>query len=149
MKIVTGYRKITALALSLLAGLLLAGGLTLDHHHSVIEAENEANEKPLADEWFYEQRAYPLTEIPPGARARAVEQLEREEQRRRRLRLASGESAESIESIAADALVWQALGPQPITNGNTSGVQKPVSGRVSAIALDPGYNGTSMVLMPT
>ena len=142
MKIATGYGKMTALvlALSLFAGMLLAGGLKFYRDFSASETENEAHEKPLADEWFYEQRAYPLTEIPRGARAHALEQLEREEQRVRRLRLEAGETAESI---AADPLVWQALGPQPITNGNTSGVQKPVSGRVSAIALDPGYNGTS------
>lgn len=97
------------------------------------EAE-EFDEKPLADEWFYEQRAYPLAEIPRAAYARAVEQLEREERLRRALR------PESAVEVAA--LKWESLGPQPIANGSTAG-SRPVSGRVTALALDPDYNGTT------
>ncbi len=44
--------------------------------------EIESDEKPGADEWFHEQRAYPRTEIPIAARMRALDQLdqlEREE----------------------------------------------------------------------
>ncbi|HZS07159.1 MAG TPA: hypothetical protein VFD58_20150 [Blastocatellia bacterium] len=142
-----GHQRIIALslALSVCAGLLLAGGLKLFTHHSLsaFEAEaeeaNERDAKPLADAWFYEQRAYPLKDIPQGARSRAVEQLEFEE---RRLRGRHALSAESADGVNADP-AWQLVGPMPIANGNTGPVSKPVTGRVSAIALDPGYNGTS------
>src|SRR5436189_93666 len=82
-----------------------------------VEAEeaNERNAKPLADEWFYEQPAYPLKDIPHGARSRAVEQLESEE--RRLLQRNRALSVESADSISADP-AWQLVGPMPIANGN-------------------------------
>jgi uncharacterized protein (TIGR03437 family) len=127
-------------ALLLLTCLLLAGGFRYFTHSSVDSFDEEANEGktiPLADAWFYEQRAYPLETIPQAARARAVAYLEREEQRLRRLRSLNAAEAETADPV------WQSLGPQPITNGSTGSTSRPVSGRVSAIALDPGYNGTS------
>jgi photosystem II stability/assembly factor-like uncharacterized protein len=39
-------------------------------------------------------------------------------------------------SIPLDPVNWTAMGPAPITNGQTPG-QQPVSGRISAIAADP------------
>ncbi len=89
-------------------------------------------------DWFYEQRAYPLDEIPRGARLRALEQLGREE-RRHRL-----EASVQADADLAGEQVWAAIGPAPISNGFSFGFpQGSVSGRVTAIALDPGYNGTS------
>jgi uncharacterized protein (TIGR03437 family) len=101
--------------------------------------ESESDEKPGADEWFYEQRAYPLKQIPAGARMRAFDQLEREEQRLRQRTGAQLDRATASEMMQEPA--WRPLGPQPIANGNTGAVQRPVSGRVSALALDPGYDG--------
>ena len=112
---------------------------------SPIEFESEAgeeDEKPAAEAWFYEQRAYPLTEIPRGAHARAVEDLNRkEEARRQQLRRLYGQ--EGAEAIEQSQPRWQALGPQPIINGNTGIFQSPVSGRATALALDPGYDGVN------
>jgi photosystem II stability/assembly factor-like uncharacterized protein len=121
---------------------LLVGVLSLAGVLSLIGCPNpraprsaaKIDEKPLAEEFFREQRAYPLRDIPRGAYARAVEQLEREERRMRELRLEA--------AAEADTLRWEPLGPQPIANGNTAGA-RPVSGRISALALDPGYNGVT------
>jgi uncharacterized protein (TIGR03437 family) len=83
--------------------------------------------------WFYVQRAYPLQLIPPGARAHALEQLERAEAERREL---------NAEPSAA--LAWTPLGPAPIGQGQTFGTPRvAVSGRISTVVLDPNYNGTT------
>lgn len=90
-------------------------------------------------DWFYYQRAYPAETIPVEAGFRMREQLASEETRLNELRTLRGETA-APEQLA----VWAALGPAPIEAGQTfSNVRAPVSGRVSAIALDPGYNGTT------
>jgi uncharacterized protein (TIGR03437 family) len=129
-------RRVAALAL--LFALLLACGAGLVSRLPLTLSEGgeeeEFEEKPLAAEWFREQRAYPLAEIPYAAYARAVEQLEREEERLRATRL------EAVAEV--DALRWEPLGPQPISNGNVAGA-RPVSGRVTALALDPRYDGVS------
>lgn len=132
MKTISRHLKRTVPVFGLLAGVLLGGSIWL-HQRDSYEEENEFAEKALSEQWFIEQRAYPLTEIPAGARALAVEQLMREELRLRR--------GNRFNAVAADP-TWEAVGPQPIANGNTSG-GRPVSGRVSAIALDPGYNGST------
>ena len=86
--------------------------------------------------WLYAQRAYPLPMIPPGARMHALEQLEREEARQRELNAVSAE--------AAAQLTWTPLGPMPIGQGQTFGTPRvAVSGRVSTVVLDPGYNSTT------
>lgn len=93
--------------------------------------------------WFYAQRAYPLKTIPPAARMRAVEQWEQEEIRLRRLQdFAPGVFLDIDEQTSQ--MVWTPLGPAPIGEGQTFGVPRvAVSGRVSTVVLDPGYNGTS------
>jgi uncharacterized protein (TIGR03437 family) len=105
-------------------------------HSGVNESAEAEGEKPGREDWFYEQRAYPLKAIPAGARFQAVEQLEALETRRRRL--------SAHETQAADPLIWTPLGPQPIGQGQTSGTPRvSVSGRISAVALHPQYNGTT------
>jgi uncharacterized protein (TIGR03437 family) len=106
-----------------------------------VREEIESDEKPGADEWFYEQRAYPLKEIPLGARMRALTYLEDDERRLRQLKSVQLDGATRPETMQEP--VWQALGPQPIANGNTGAVQRPTSGRVSAVVLDPGYDGVN------
>jgi uncharacterized protein (TIGR03437 family) len=108
-----------------------------------VEAEDGRREKPEAEEWFYEQRAYPLKSIPPGARVQALAQLEAVEARRTqaRVKLYGKQMAAVIEQQSQPR--WEALGPQPIINGNTGTPQRPVSGRATAIALDPGYDGVN------
>jgi uncharacterized protein (TIGR03437 family) len=102
------------------------------------DEEKEAGERRRED-WFYFQRAYPAKAVPPDAPLRMREQLEREELRLKQSRASFGLTAEPEQQA-----VWAALGPAPIASGQTfSSPGSPVSGRVTAIALDPGYNGTT------
>jgi len=102
------------------------------------EEENESGERQRED-WFYFQRAYPAQAIPSDASLRMRQQLEATELQMKRTRLSAGLAAEPEQQA-----VWAALGPAPIAQGQTFGsIGSPVSGRVTAIALDPGYNGTS------
>ncbi len=103
-------------------------------------AVEEENERLRVINWSYLQRAYPLRAIPRGARMRAIEQMEGEDARLELLR-ASG-SRGAIDPSQQPA--WVSLGPAPIGEGQTFGLPRvAVSGRVSTIALDPGYNGSS------
>jgi uncharacterized protein (TIGR03437 family) len=108
----------------------------------VEEEEDEAGERRRED-WFYFQRAYPATAIPPEAPLRMRVQLEREEFRLKQARADLKSSAGLTEAEPEQQAVWAALGPAPIAQGQTFGSSSPVTGRVTAIALDPGYNGTS------
>ena len=88
------------------------------------------------ESWFYSQRSYPLDTIPRMALSRAVERQERMRPVRRF----------GINGLAEPQSLppWQSIGPRPITQGQTFGNPRvAVSGRVTAIALDPGYNGTT------
>jgi uncharacterized protein (TIGR03437 family) len=90
--------------------------------------------------WFVEQRAYPADTIPYGARQRAIEHVERERDRLEALRLRRTNATLN----AAEEMVWAPLGPAPILEAQTFGNPRAsVSGRVSALAFDPRYNGTS------
>ena len=105
------------------------------------EAEEASEAKPGADEWFVEQRAYPLPEIPTGALQRSIEQLEVLERRQalqRRQVFGQLASKQAAEALAASQPQWEALGPRPIGT-----VARANSGRATAIALDPNYDGTS------
>jgi hypothetical protein len=74
--------------------------------------------------WMFQQRAYPLGEIPAGAYERAREEAHR-------VRLA-GLTPEP--TAVADR--WQSIGPVPIGFGQTDPPSN-VSGRVADIAVDP------------
>ncbi len=98
-------------------------------------------------EWFYRQRAGLLGHIPPGARLRALEQLDRMLEAEGRLRRAqSSLVAPSVLAprIASHDLTllpnqWTLVGPQP-TNVPpilSSGGPPQASGRVTALAVDP------------
>ncbi|MGH9841149.1 MAG: hypothetical protein ACREEM_20540 [Blastocatellia bacterium] len=99
---------------------------------------DEEGEGPRSN-WFYAQRAYPLKAIPHAARMRAIEQLELEE-----ARLKARHAAIYGETDPAQSLAWVPLGPAPIGQGQTFGTPRvAVSGRVSTVVFDPGYNGSS------
>jgi uncharacterized protein (TIGR03437 family) len=103
------------------------------------EAEADELEHEHTDRlgWFYAQRAYPRQTLPLAARRQAIEQLSLEETRLRKRGVIR--AAQELQQTA-----WQPLGPAPIGEGQTYGVPRAaVSGRVSTIVLDPGYNGTS------
>lgn len=88
-------------------------------------------------EWFYQQRAYPLKRIPPGARLKALHELDAlmalEGARSRQL--AANQSLPAVES----STTWTPIGPQPTTtDANLLGGGSPIaSGRVTALAVDP------------
>jgi hypothetical protein len=85
--------------------------------------------------WFYSQRAYPASSIPPGALSKALESAV---QNNGGLRGALGDPA-TPPSVPASiaAATWVPLGPDSIPNGQTDTTASPVSGRVSAIAVHP------------
>lgn len=102
------------------------------------DEERESGENGRED-WFSFQRAYPGKTIPRDAPLRMREQLDQEEFRLRQSRASFTNAAEPEQQA-----VWAALGPAPIAQGQTFGSpSSSVSGRVSAIALDPKYNGTT------
>src|SRR2546429_8412622 len=73
--------------------------------------------------WAYEQRGYPWVEIPPGARMRAWREIEGLKYRQ------PGASPPRVAQTPA----WAPIGPAPILNPPFG----MVSGRVSAVAVDP------------
>ena len=101
------------------------------------DAEGEGSRRV---NWSYLQRAYPAKTIPQAARMHAIEQLEIEEARLKSLQAdATNDVAEPSQQTA-----WTPLGPAPIGQGQTFGTPRvAVSGRVSTVVFDPGYNGSS------
>lgn len=73
----------------------------------------------------YQQRAYPLDGIPPGAMARALDQIRQA-------------SPNGLPPGPLTPNLWYNLGPAPM-NSTQNLVSQQVSGRVSAVAVDP-YN---------
>jgi uncharacterized protein (TIGR03437 family) len=102
------------------------------------EVGEELRESGKRQAWFYQQRAYPLEQIPTGAREEALVEWEAAEREQAALR-----SGGKLARVAQQELAWQALGPRPIAQGQTFGLRNPVSGRVTAIVLDPRYNGST------
>jgi photosystem II stability/assembly factor-like uncharacterized protein len=80
-------------------------------------------------EWFYRQRAFPHTFVPAGARQSALKQLEQ--------KLTGEEATRALfpESAPASSPSWTFIGPQPIQTPYSDPI---VSGRVTALAIDPG-----------
>lgn len=111
----------------ILIALLISVGLAAQDSSAVDDATlypSLANSKPFKRwQWGFEQRAYPMGEIPEGAFGRAMEQIEDLELTRTRQRLLTP---------AANANTWVSIGPAPINSGASN-----YSGRVSDIAVDP------------
>lgn len=66
----------------------------------------------------------------PQARSRAIRAMEAQEQALRRRKA-------SAKASNPGSQPWMPLGPDPIPNGQTFNISAPVSGRVTAIAIDP------------
>src|SRR5690348_6522021 len=84
------------------------------------------------EQWFYGQRAFPTGQIPAGARLNALhrrQQMQQEEQAARAQMMAAGITT------AASTSSWTLVGPQPVS---TPFIYGNVSGRVAALAVDPG-----------
>src|SRR5262249_3577573 len=84
----------------------------------------------------------------PQARSRAIRKMEGQEKNLQRQRAASAKASGQAPSNLLPP-TWTALGPDPIPNGQVQGGSPvPVSGRVTAIAVDPAnenivYVGTA------
>jgi hypothetical protein len=136
-----------SISASIAAGIGLTSCLVVAGSIGWPRAWPQATEPPniirLRQEWFYNQRAYPLKRIPPGARIRALRQLRQMRPLRRRLkeRNAWTSSRATSASSGAGAMLsstqWTPIGPQPTDNSFLGLSFSPVSGRVTALAVDP------------
>jgi photosystem II stability/assembly factor-like uncharacterized protein len=103
------------------------------------------------ERWFYEQRARPLGFIPFGIRQQAVRQRDAMRERERQLGIGSFAiqpvvSARTTatgnvpppppQTIPPNPTTWTPIGPQPLTSAFSIAI-KQVSGRTSAVAVDP------------
>ena len=111
-----------------IAGLLLGGCAQLGGRSDGYSAAAEPRSAGSKDnpnaraEWFYGQRAYPLDQIPPGARTKAMAQ--------------ASKIAEVIRTDKAGAgNLWTPVGPEGFDTTQTAWGRQ--SGRVRAMAIDP------------
>ena len=91
------------------------------------------------EEWFYKQRAYPRQHIPAGARLRALRQKEAlENQILTNPPSPPAGATPAFSTAMGNATLsstrWTLIGPQPTS---TPYPDNPVSGRVTALAVDP------------
>ncbi len=88
-------------------------------------------------DWFHGQRAYPHKHIPPGARLRALQQLNSKlaAEAAARAHALPGKPQPPSQPPSGPGATWQELGPQP---ADTFGLVS--SGRVAAVAVDPTNN---------
>ena len=93
-------------------------------------------------DWFYQQRAYPLGRIPPGARSKALQQFNQMAPAEAKLR-GQGSSSQpgAVPPPAGPGLPpqWTLTGPEPT---NTPFGYPTSSGRISALAVVPGSSST-------
>ena len=99
------------------------------------------------NEWFYKQRASASGHIPAGARAQALAHRDRMMEAEGKLvRRADGSVAEVAPAAPAAGAVtntWTSIGPTPTAGGFFS----PVTGRITAIAIDPSDATGNTVLI--
>src|SRR5262245_44514148 len=80
----------------------------------------------------------------PQARSQAIRRMEGQERSLRQQHALTNAAGQLIPA-APSGVVWVSLGPAPIPNGQTFGSTVPVSGRVTAIAIDPtDVNGNTV-----
>src|ERR1043166_4245128 len=81
--------------------------------------------------WAFEQRAYPLGDIPAHAHERAVREI---------ATFTATASLQPALPVSGDS--WVNIGPAPTQNGQIGATQstRAVSGRVQAVAVDPTNN---------
>lgn len=112
-----------------LIGLFLLG---IAAHAQDVEKDDDDHQLER-QQWFYNQREFPLGHIPTGARINAIEAVKAIERAARQGRPLAGGS-----SRAVDASTWNLIGPRP----TESGTNYVTSGRVNSIAIDPRDNNT-------
>jgi uncharacterized protein (TIGR03437 family) len=95
------------------------------------ESDDDEARQSARVEWFYNQRAYPVDDIPAGARIEAIAEMQRIDHAARSRR-------QSRLAVMLDAAKWTLIGPAPTGRGTAS----VTSGRVDTIAIDPRDNDT-------
>ena len=101
------------------------------------------------EQWFYKPRASARGHIPAGARLRALQHM-------RRMMIAEGKLVQrpdgsfaevapqfGVAPLATVTNTWASIGPTPTTGGFFS----PVTGRITAIAVDPSNTTGNTVLI--
>jgi len=100
-------------------------------------------------EWFYKQRSSAVGRIPPGARLKAFQHMQRMMLREGKLtQRPDGSYAEVapkswLSPLGAVTSPWASVGPTPTTGGFFS----PVTGRITTIAVDPSDATGNTVLI--
>ncbi len=119
-----------------LAGFLASHATAHDEPSSAATHRTEIIRKRL--EWFHNQRAYPLKRIPPGARLKALKELDDLTASERRARVLRPAINGPI-PMAGPNPSWTLIGPQPIhvAPGFVGGGSPVASGRVTALVVDP------------
>jgi uncharacterized protein (TIGR03437 family) len=112
------------------------------------EKKEDPDRPRKREAWFYHQRAYPHQRIPPGARMRAVQEMDRIDAvaRARRQAFAGAAPVTAPQAVSTSA-TWTSLGPQPTVCSSDFcadvALNNPVpdyldtSGRIAALAVDP------------
>ncbi len=119
-------RQSWLIVLTALASVFVAAHAVAQQMPSIPAALQKS--KPFQRSWWaFEQRAYPLGHIPPGARERALQQIEQ----------SKAALAPPSQPVRGDR--WVSLGPAPILGGSIFLVvgNPTSSGRVADIAVNP------------
>jgi len=101
------------------------------------------------EKWFYKQRSSANGHIPAGARGRALQHMQRMMAAEGKLvKRPDGSFAEvspksMLSPLGAVTNTWTSIGPTPSTGGTFS----PVTGRITAIAVDPSDTTGNTVLI--
>ncbi|TAM83613.1 MAG: choice-of-anchor D domain-containing protein [Acidobacteria bacterium] len=141
------FRSLIHLPLIGLFGLVmcLAPDASFTQQRTQPPRTESANIIRLRQQWFYQQRAYPNKKIPAGARLKAYQQfLKMQTDQRRQFNQQSTTSATSPATdptfaTALSTTAWTLIGPRPTS---TPFKFNPVSGRVTALAVDPTNSNT-------
>ncbi len=113
------------------------------------QRQDSVSEIRKRDEWFYKQRSSANGHIPAGARARALQHMQRMMLAEGKLvQRPDGSYAEVAPQFRAAPLVpvtstWNPIGPTPTTGG----IYSPVTGRITTIAVDPSDATGNTVLL--
>jgi len=97
------------------------------------------------EEWFYKQRASVNGHIPAGARLKALQHMQRMMAAEGKLVQRPDGSYATVTPQAGSTSfpAWSSIGPTPTTGGTFS----PVTGRITAIAVDPSDTTGNTVLI--
>jgi uncharacterized protein (TIGR03437 family) len=115
---------------------LMLGGSALLFSQSWSNKEDEHHAMDR-QRWFYGQRIWPNSSLPPGARRAALEQMQRIDGavRTQRQHPHAANSVSEAFAITTDSANWTSIGPRPTDPGASA-----TAGRVNAIAIDPRDN---------